>query len=291
MRILITGGAGQVGRKIRRELVSHYSAIRSFDAVPHTPVASNEECVIGDITDMGSIRRAMDGVDGLIHLAAVANEAAFEPILVINVVGTWHVYEAARQAGVGRVVFGSSNHAVGFYPRAHPIDHTVMPRPDSRYGLSKCWGEAVASLYADKHGIRSLLVRIGNADDVPKSARALAIWISGRDLAQLCRIGLEHPDIHCDAVYGVSNNAASWYDNSLAHRLGYRPQDRAEDHKAEAMAAEAKLSHTPEDLHFMGGPFCSAEYSGPGIATCDAVLERSGKLIDPGTKPERPSDC
>ncbi len=112
-----------------------------------------------------------------------------------------------------------SNHAVGFYPRATPIDHTALPRPDSRYGLSKCWGEAVAALYAQKHDIRSLLVRIGNADDVPKSARALAIWISGRDLAQLCRIGLEHPDVFCDAVYGVSNNAASWYDNSLAYQF------------------------------------------------------------------------
>jgi uronate dehydrogenase len=265
MRILITGGAGSVGRKLRRELVSRYSTIRSFDMVADTPSASNEECVTGDVTDMGSIRRAMQGMDGIIHLAAVANEAAFEPILNINVVGTWNLYEAARLEGVKRIVFGSSNHAVGFYPRATPIDHTALPRPDSRYGLSKCWGEAVAALYAQKHDIRSLLVRIGNADDVPKSARALAIWISGRDLAQLCRIGLEHPDVFCDAVYGVSNNAASWYDNSLATKLGYKPQDRAENYKAEAMAAEAKLSHTPEDLHFMGGPFCSAEYSGPGI--------------------------
>lgn len=265
MRILITGGAGHVGRKLRKELIGRYSAIRSLDTVADTPLASNEECVIGDITDMGSVLRAMDGIDGVIHLAAVANEAAFEPILTINVIGTWNVYEAARQAGVKRVVYGSSNHAVGFYPRSEPIDHTALPRPDSRYGLSKCWGEAVAALYAQKHDIRSLLVRIGNADDVPKSARALAIWISGRDLAQLCHIGLEHPDVFCDAVYGVSNNAASWYDNSLAHKLGYRPQDRAEDYKTEAMAAEAKLTHAPEDLHFMGGPFCSAEYSGPGV--------------------------
>src|SRR6187399_708930 len=131
MRILITGGAGQVGRKLRRELASHYSAIRSFDTAAHTPLASNEECVTGDITDMSSIRRAMQGMDGIIHLAAVANEAAFEPILNINVVGTWNLYEAARLEGVKRVVFGSSNHAVGFYPRATPIDHTALPRPDS----------------------------------------------------------------------------------------------------------------------------------------------------------------
>lgn len=265
MRILITGGAGHVGRKIRRELAGHYSAVRSFDTVADTPMASNEECVTGDITDMASVRRAMEGIDGVIHLAAVANEAVFEPILSINVVGTWNVYEAARTSGVRRIVFGSSNHAVGFYPRAQHIGHTVTPRPDSRYGLSKCWGEAVAALYAHKHDVRSLLVRIGNADDVPRSVRALAIWISGRDLAQLCRIGLEHPDIRCDVVYGVSNNAASWYDNSHAQRLGYRPQDRAEDHKAEALAGESKLSHTAEDLYFQGGPFCAAEYSGPGV--------------------------
>ena len=141
-----------------------------------------------------------------------------------------------------RVVFGSSNHAVGFYPRSQRVDVTVLPRPDSRYGLSKCWGEAVGSLYADKYAVKSLHIRIGNAADLPGNARSLAIWVSGRDLAQLCIIGLEHPEIHNTIVYGVSDNFACWYDNSEAYRLGYKPQDHAEDHKDFAMAEEAKLT-------------------------------------------------
>jgi uronate dehydrogenase len=207
----------------------------------------------------------MAGMVAVVHLAAQPVEAPFEVMLHSNIIGTWNIYEAAREAGVRRVVFGSSNHAVGFYPRSQTIDHLVLPRPDTRYGLTKCWGEAVGALYADKHAIRSLHIRIGNNADLPGSARALSLWISGRDLAQLVMIGLEHPEIHNTIVYGISANAAAWYDNNEAFRLGYKPLDRAEDHAAHAMAEEAALTHDAADLYFQGGPFCSIEYAGDGI--------------------------
>lgn len=262
MKILITGGAGHVGRKLRREFAGRFALIRTFDMAPAEPIGPNEESVVGDIADMAAVESAMQGMDAVIHMAAEPNEAPIETILPANVIGTWNVYEAARRCGVKRVIFGSSNHAVGFYPRAQRIDELAPVRPDSRYGLSKCWGEATAALYADKYGVKSLILRIGNAADLPGSERALAIWVSGRDLAQLCAIGLEHPDIHCNVVFGVSNNAACWYDNSAAYQLGYKPQDRAEDHVDAAMAGEAGQQHEPADLYFQGGPFCAREYAG-----------------------------
>jgi uronate dehydrogenase len=264
-RLLITGGTGHVGRKLRQEFGSQFDAIRIFDRAEEPNLAANEECQVGEIADAAAVDKAMEGMDAVIHLAAQPIEASFEIMLNSNVVGTWNVYEAARKHGVRRVVFGSSNHAVGFYPRQQRIDHTALPRPDTRYGLTKCWGEAVGALYADKYGVRSMHIRIGNAADLPGSERALSIWISGRDLAQLVTIGLEHPEIHNTIVYGISENAAAWYDNSEAYRLGYKPQDHAEDHAEFAMAEEAKLTHDEPDLYFQGGGFCSIEYAGPPL--------------------------
>ncbi len=263
--LLMTGGSGHVGRKLRKEFGTRFEKIRILDRTQETSLGSHEESMVGDIADMATVQRAMHGMDAVIHLAAMPVEAPFEEILHANIVGTWNVYEAARLADVRRIVFGSSNHAVGFYPRSQRIDVTVLPRPDSRYGLSKCWGEAVGALYADKYAVKSMHVRIGNAADLPASERSLAIWISGRDLAQLFLIGLEHPEIHNTIVYGVSDNIACWYDNSEAYRLGYTPQDHAEDHKDFAMAEEAKLTHDAAALYYQGGSFCSIEFAGDGI--------------------------
>jgi uronate dehydrogenase len=261
MKLLITGGCGGVGRKLRKEIGERFERVRIFDRVADT-LAPNEESVDGDVSDMAAVMAATQGMDAVIHLAAMPVEGPFEEILKSNIVGTWNVYEAAYRQGAKRVVFGSSNHAVGFYPRSQRIDTTVAGRPDSRYGLSKCWGEDVGALYADKYGVKSLHIRIGNAFDHPGSARALAIWVSARDLAQLVMIGLEHPDIHNTIVYGVSDNAACWYDNSTAYALGYKPQDHAEDYTELAMEGEKAVKPDPVAEYFQGGPFCSIEYDG-----------------------------
>ncbi len=270
MRILITGAAGRIGTSLRREFGGRYELVRCLDRLPIDDPQPHEEAVVGDVSDHGLVERAMKGIDGVIHLAAIPREAAFQDILEVNVVGTWNVYEAARRQGARRVVFGSSNHAVGFYPRTETIDHRAPPRPDSRYGLSKCWGEAVGALYADKYAVKSLHIRIGNAGEKPTSRRLMAIWISARDLAQLCRIGLEHPGIHNDIVYGISRNATAWHDNSAAYALGYAPQDSADVYEDVAMAGEAKLTHDPVEAYFQGGGFCALEYAGglfPGRQT------------------------
>jgi uronate dehydrogenase len=140
----------------------------------------------------------------------------------------------------------------------------VTVRPDSRYGVSKAFGEALGALYADKHGLRVTCIRIGNVNDKPIDQRRLSIWIKPDDLAQLVRIGLDHPDIRFEIFYGSSNNEAGWWDNSNAHRFGYRPQFRAEDFRPEAMAAQAKLPPDAIGDRFQGGSFCSDEYDADG---------------------------
>src|SRR5262249_48801686 len=170
--------------------------------------------------------------------------------------------EAARRAGVKRVVFASSNHAIGFYPRSQRIGVDVRVRPDSRYGVSKAFGEALGALYAFKHGLRVTCLRIGNVADLPVDRRRLSIWLKPEDLVQLIRIGLEHPDIRYEIFFGASDNDRGWWDNAAAFRHGYRPTGRAETHRDAALAAQQGLAPDPIGDWYQGGPFCSDEFDG-----------------------------
>ncbi len=260
-RVLITGAGGGIGRALRETLRGVYPVLLLSDRVTLAPARSGEEVDRTDIADMAQVERMVAGVDGIIHLGGISGENTWERILESNIIGLYNVFEAARRAGVTRIVMATSNHAVGFYKRAQTIDHRVVPRPDSRYGVSKAFSEALASLYADKHGIGFLCTRIGNFGVKPLDSRRLSIWISPRDYTQLVRIGLEHKEIRFEIVYGVSNNQRSWYDNSNAVRLGYRPQDDSEPHAAEILAAEAGQPEDPIAERYQGGPFCAAEYT------------------------------
>ena len=259
--ILMTGAAGGAARMLRSELRDKYT-LRLSDRVQIEDLAADEQFLAADLLDIAQVRRAVQSVDAIVHLGAFSVEADWETIRDANIAGTYNLYEAARQAGVKRIIFASSNHAVGFYERTTTIDHKVYPKPDSRYGVSKVLGEALASLYADKYGVGSLCVRIGNVAEAPVDRRRLAIWISARDLAQLLTIGIEHPDIRFEIVYGVSNNEPhAWYDNSNAARLGYRPQDRSGAH-AQQVLQDPQDEGDARAREFQGGTFVVAEAGG-----------------------------
>jgi uronate dehydrogenase len=253
--ILITGAAGDVGTHLRRELAGKYR-IRASDLRPIRRIAE-ETVVRADIAKMADALRVTKGVDAVVHLGGYSVEGPWEGILSANLVGCYNVFEAARRNGVKRILFPTSNHAVGFYRRDQTIDHRVYPKPDSRYGVSKVFGEALGSLYADKYGMQVFCMRIGNVNPKPIDKRRLSIWFSPRDLAQLVTIGIEHPDIRFEIVYGISANKRAWYDNSNAYRLGYRPQDDSETYAAEILAREK--AGDPVAEQYQGGVFCVAE--------------------------------
>jgi uronate dehydrogenase len=258
-KILITGAAGDIGTRLRSLLKGVYS-LRASDIRKPADLVADEDFITADLADYEQVKNITVGVDGIVHLGGYSIEGPWETIHKSNIVGCYNLFEAAYRSGVKRVVFASSNHAVGFYPRDQKIGVDVTVRPDSRYGVSKAFGEAVGAFYADKHGLRVTCIRIGNVNDKPLDKRRLSIWIKPEDLAQLIRIGLEHPKIHFEIFYGSSDNEAGWWDNSNAKRFGYHPQFRSEDFRAEAMAAQAELSTDPIGDRFQGGPFCSDEY-------------------------------
>jgi uronate dehydrogenase len=262
MHILITGAAGDVGGRLRKLLKGVYPRIRLSDIRKPANLAADEDFIAADLADYSQVETITAGIDGIIHLGGHSIEGSWDAIHKANIVGCYNLFEAARRKGVARIVFASSNHAVGFYPRARRIgiDHHV--RPDSRYGVSKAFGEALGALYAFKHGLRVTCIRIGNFGDAPVDRRRLSIWIKPEDLVQLIRIGLEHPDIRHEVFFGASDNVRGWWDNAEAFRYGYRPQGRSEEFRDSALAADAKLPADRIGDWYEGGPYCSDEYDG-----------------------------
>jgi uronate dehydrogenase len=261
-RILMTGASGEIGTRLRKLLPPIYPDLVLSDVKTPADLGSGEKFKAADLADLAQVEAICEGIDGILHFGGFSVEGPWDNILQSNIIGCYNLFEAARKNGVKRIVFASSNHAVGFYPRHHRIGTDVTVRPDSRYGVSKAFGEAIGSLYADKHGIGVTCLRIGNFGDKPLDHRRLAIWLKPEDLVQLCRIGLDHPDIHFEILYGASYNERSWWDNHRAYDLGYRPTGRAEDFREHAMAEQAKLKPDPVRQFYQGGAFCSMEFSG-----------------------------
>ena len=261
--ILLTGAAGIVGSLIRPLLSQRYSHVVLTDIVGIDDAVENESFLRGDIADPEFVHRAAGDVDGIVHLAGmVGPDYSFDDVLGPNIIGTHNVFNAARNQGVGRVVYASSHHAVGYYRRDQGIDDQAAPRPDSQYGLSKAFGESAGSYFWDKFGIHVLAIRIGYVGPQAIDERRLHTWVSPRDLAQLIDIGLRTPNLGFEVVYGVSGNPAPFFNNANAIRLGYRPMDRATDHLAdEGIATEQPDPRTLEGT-MIGGPFASLGFVG-----------------------------
>jgi uronate dehydrogenase len=260
--VMITGAAGKIGSVLRKALRGSYPLVRLLDIAPLGAAENGEEVCAVDIRDAAALERAMAGIDCVVHLAGMSVEAPWEQVLPLNIEGCYNVFEAARRSGVKRIVFASSNHAIGFHRRERFIDTNVVPRPDTRYGVSKVFGEALGRLYADKYGLSVACLRIGSflTPDRPTDSRQLLTWISHRDMVQLTRRCIDHPDYHFVIVYGVSNNLRSSWDNSSVKFLGYRPEDDAEVFAAEILALGKKENEIAAQFH--GGFYTPIEFAG-----------------------------
>jgi uronate dehydrogenase len=269
-KVLLTGASGDIGTRLRKLLKPIYPELILSDLKTPANLGADETFVPADLSKFNEVLSVVNGVEGIVHLGGFSVEGPWETILNSNIIGTYNLYEAARQSGVKRIVFASSNHAVGFHPREKTIGTEVTMLPDGRYGLSKMFGEGLGALYAYKHGLGSLAIRIGNVGDKPLDRRRLAIWLKTEDLVKLIRIGLEKPDLLFEVVYGMSDNQRAWWDNSRALELGYQPEGKAEEYAAAVLEAEKPVTDQIA-AYFQGGPFCSDEF--------DADFERLKKLI------------
>jgi uronate dehydrogenase len=268
--VLLTGAAGRIGVMLRERLPALGWTLRLHDRTAVVP-AAGQIAVTAGLEDSEALRTAMRGTDAVIHLAAHPGERSFPDILRNNIMGSYQVYEAARLEGVPRVIAGSSNHAVGFEPapadiRAAdtgdriPVD--IAHRPDTYYGLSKCFGEDLAQLYWDRLSIETVSLRIGACRPEPRSARELAIWLSPDDCARLVHAALTAPRVGHTIVYGCSANTRGVLDLSSAEAIGYHPQDNSETYAHQVLSTPDAHSDWP-GTGPIGGRFATGDADWP----------------------------
>jgi len=267
-RLLITGAAGGIGRLMRRRLRRPGRVLRLLDLAPQEPAAEGEdvEIVTGSVTDPEVMAKACADADALIHLGGLSREDSWEATLTTNIHGTQVVLEAARRAGITRVLLASSNHAVGFRrveeaePEGLPADSS--PRPDSYYGVSKAAIEALGSLYHSRFGMDVLALRIGSCFEtpLPLGPRGLVTWLSPDDCARLFEACLSAPSPGYRLVWGVSDNTRRVYSLAEARALGYELQDNAETY---ADLLRDTPQPPPEETAHVGGGFCTNPLGAP----------------------------
>lgn len=262
-RVLVTGAAGTIGRATCPGLNARGWSVRGLDRAPLDGVRGLDDAVVADIRDTAAVDAAMAGVDAVVHLAGIATEAPFPDILAANVDGTYRVLDAARRAGVRRFVFASSNHAVGYTPRADSVGVDVPIRPDTYYGVSKAFGEAIGRLHVDRYGMEFVALRIGSWLAEPTTPRHLATWLSPSDGIRLIHAALTAPDVDFAVVYGISANTRAWWDLSSARALGYRPTEDAEEHAARIIAAHGEPDPADPEIALLGGDFTGPRYDAP----------------------------
>ena len=257
-RLLVTGAAGGVGSAIRPHLGTLAHKVRLSDIADLGAAEAHEEIVACDLADAQAVHELVKDCDGIIHLGGVSVERPWNDILQANIIGAYNLYEAARNLGKPRIVFASSNHTIGYYPRTTRIDTEVPRRPDSLYGLSKCFGEDLASLYYHKFDIETLNVRIGSCFPKPKDARMMATWLSVDDFMRLMKRAFVAPKLGCTVVYGASANTESWWDNDKSAFLGWVPQDSSEIWREEIEQQAGEIDPDDPAVVYQGGKFVTA---------------------------------
>jgi uronate dehydrogenase len=254
-RLLLTGAAGGLGRELRRRLRPCCKTLRVSDIAELGAAAAGEELFPAQLEDRAAVLAMLEGVDAVVHLGGISTEQPFEPVLAANVVGVYNLYEAARKHGVRRIVFASSNHVTGFYRQDEVISPADPVRPDGLYGLSKAWGENLSRFYFDRYGIETACLRIGSSFPEPKDRRMLATWLSYDDLERLVCACLAAPVVGHTVVYGMSDNTTTWWDNTSARHLGFRPQDSSERFRAALEQRQPRLDPNEPAVRFQGGAF------------------------------------
>ena len=270
-KIVLTGAAGRLGSHLREPLSKLADELVSSDLVDDLgTLYDGETYVKADLTSLDDITALLEGADMVVHFGAYGDEAPFDTILGPNIIGAYNVWEAAYKNGVRRVVYASSIHAVGMHAKNDFIGTDAPHRPDTFYGLAKCFAEDLASMYWDKRGIEAVCMRILSAANVG-NPRAVGSWLSYDDLIQLVTRAIDTPVTGFAVIYGVSNNDRAPVDNAKASFLGYRPKDNAEQFASEVFAEAGVLDSQDVGNMCHGGPFASVKLGNSGVATLNII--------------------
>lgn len=257
-RLLITGANGNLGKLCRARLAHLADTVRVSARDGLGTADAHEEIVYCDLTDKAAVEALVEGCDGIVHMGGQSIEAPWEVIRASNIDGVVNLYEAARKAThPPRILFASSNHAIGYHTQDTRLDAKSQTRPDSLYGVSKVFGEAMASMYYDKFGIETACVRIGSCFPEPKNHRMLSTWLSFDDFVTLIERVFAVSRLGCPIIYGASANAASWWDNREVAYLGWTPQDNSEVFRAQVDAAMSPPPPEDATALYQGGAFCA----------------------------------
>lgn len=254
-RLLVTGAAGNLGRQLRGKLADWADIVRVSDIAPIHAEAPHEEAMQVDLADRAAVFAMLEGVDAVVHLGGISVEAPFDDILQANILGLYNLYNGAQKQGVKRIIYASSNHAVGFHPVTEVLDTETPLRPDGMYGLSKAFGENLSRYYFDRFGLETVCLRIGSSFEQPKNPRMMITYLSYRDFVELVRCSLFTNRVGHAIVYGVSDNPTVWVDNTKASFLGFRPQDSSAEFADLFPATAPTTDHDDWTQRFQGGPF------------------------------------
>jgi uronate dehydrogenase len=273
-KLVLTGAAGRLGSYLREPLSKLCEELVSTDLAEGVgKLYPGERYVKADLADLPAMVDLLAGADMVVHFGAIGDEAPWEQILPANIIGAYNIWEAAYRNKLRRVVYASSIHAVGMYPKNRFIGTDVAHRPDTFYGLAKCFAEDLASLYWDKRGVEAVCMRILSAAQVG-NPRALGSWLSYDDLIHLVTRAIDTPVNGFTIVYGVSNNDRAPVDNAKAAFLGYRPKDNAEQFAAKILAEAAPLNPLDPTDMCQGGPFASIPLGESGVAMLKIVDDK-----------------
>ena len=259
-KVLVTGASGHLGGMLFNSLAKiGYKNVVGTD-LRRKKIKKDQRFILANLKNFKTIVKMTKGIHAIVHFGAIPIEDTQKNILYNNIIGTYNLFEAARINKVKRIIFASSNHAIGFHRRTTRLNELSTQRPDSHYGLSKAFGEDLSRLYADKFNIKSMCIRIGSCLKNPEDRRHISTWISYEDLTQLVDIGIKHKSIHHEIVYGASKNKKSWWNNSRAYKLGYKPKDSADRFNINLLSKNEYKDKMA--LLFQGGVFTSANFKG-----------------------------
>ena len=254
-KILITGAAGRLGTELRRGLAPLADTLLLADMVEVQNLQSNEEGIVFDLGDEAATIAATKGCDAIVHMGGAPLERPWQEVLDSNIRGSYHIYEGARKHGVKRVVYASSVHAIGYHRIDDNIPCDATPRPDSLYGVSKCFVEALASLYWDKFGVESACIRIFSSFPEPADRRMLWSWLSFDDCCRLVTSCLTAPHLGATITVGMSDNKVKPVDMTNAGHIGFAPQDSSEPYRAAMEAKTAVADPKDPSTQHIGGWF------------------------------------